>query len=318
IMMPGMSGLDLLKLLRGTYSPTELPVIMVSAVDESRNVAAALDLGANDYVTKPVDFAVAMARVRSHLNQRRSEEALRASEERYALAARGTNDGLWDWDLVGHKVHYSPRWKSMLGYEEAEITEEPEQWLDRVHPEDADAFREQLNEFWLAPDKTDFACEHRIRHQDGEYRWILCRGTVLHDSGGDATRMAGSITDITSSKVFDYLTGLPNRIQFSERLQQALDQYHPDDPQTQFAVLFIDLDRFKVVNDSLGHLAGDQLLVEVAKRLKKVVRVAPREGSADLVARFGGDEFAVLLDALPNPHEATRVAHRLQTALCAP
>jgi diguanylate cyclase (GGDEF)-like protein/PAS domain S-box-containing protein len=315
IMMPGMSGLDLLQLLRSTHTQNDLPIIMVSAVGDSPKVAEALDLGANDYVTKPIDFAVALARIRSHLNQKRAEEALRASEERYALAVRGTDDGLWDWDLAANRIYYSPRWKSMMGFEEHEISDKPEEWLDRIHPDEGASFRAEIRRLSLPGEHAKLATELRLRHKDGSYRWFLCRGTALHGPGAGTVRMTGSMTDITASKVYDSLTGLANRVQFSERLQQGL---RTTTDRRSLAVLFIDLDRFKVVNDSLGHIVGDQLLTGVARRLRNVVRTDESERSSDLIARFGGDEFAVLLEDLSDPNDAVRVAHRIQQSLRSP
>src|SRR5882724_4224241 len=136
IEMPEVSGLDALKTLREAYSAIELPIIMVTAKDQSEDIVKALNLGANDYLTKPIDFPVALARIRTQASLKKADEALRESEERYALAAQGANDGLWDWNLVDNVIYFSSRWKIMLGYQEAEIRNCPEEWLDRIHVAD--------------------------------------------------------------------------------------------------------------------------------------------------------------------------------------
>ena len=311
IMMPGMSGLELLKLLRATYSPTALPVIMVSALNESERVVEALNLGANDYITRPIDFPVATARINSHLARKWTEEALRESEERYALAARGANDGLWDWDLKANRIYYSPRWKEMLGYSEHDIGDNPDEWLTRIHDEDWKRVNSELTSHWSQQNQGEYISEHRILHKNGSYRWVLSRGIVLHAKNGDATRMAGSLTDITDSKAYDVLTGLPNRVLFTERLIRSIEQTRSK-PSNLFAVLFVDLDRFKVVNDSLGHLVGDQLLVGVTKRLGLSVRVEKLGRGEDIIARLGGDEFAILLTNLDRQADAVTIADRIQ------
>src|SRR5438132_3050938 len=136
IEMPEISGLDALQTLRESYSPIELPIIMVTAKNQSDDIVKALDMGANDYLTKPIDFPVALARIGTQLSHKKAQEALRESEERYALAARGANDGLWDWNLVTGAVYFSPRWKAMLGYQDAHIGARPEEWFDRIHDAD--------------------------------------------------------------------------------------------------------------------------------------------------------------------------------------
>ena len=315
-MMPGLSGIDLLRQLRTRFSAARLPIIMVTALGESERVVEALNLGANDYISKPVDFPVALARIKAQIERKRAEEALRESEERYALAARGTNDGLWDWDLSAHRVYFSTRWKEMLGYRDAEIDGKPEEWLSRIHKEDRVRVQSELEARWYGAAEGECAVEHRMLHKDGTYRWMLSRGVVQRDEQGKAVRMAGSQTDITSSKAFDPLTGLPNRTQFHERLAACLE-HAAANPAPPFAVLLLDLDRFKVVNDSLGHAAGDELLIHVAQRLRSAVRSTPpgmRGETHDLIARMGGDEFAILLENVDG-EGAIRIAERIRESV---
>jgi diguanylate cyclase (GGDEF)-like protein/PAS domain S-box-containing protein len=256
------------------------------------------------------------------IERKKTEEALRQSEERYALAARGANDGLWDWHVSTNKVYFSSRWKSMLGYDEADPVDSPEEWFKLVHPDDRKQFEAKIAAHvdGLTP---HMECEYRILHKDGKYRWVLSRGLAVRDKSGKVYRMAGSQTDITERKVaeqqmlhdafHDALTGLPNRALFTDRLQhrllQAAKQRRSD---YMFAVLFLDLDRFKIINDSLGHLVGDRLLVAVSQRLAQSLR------PGDTVARLGGDEFAILLEDLTDREQTERITERLQKELLSP
>src|SRR5579871_2820066 len=227
IMMPGMTGVEALQELRKRHSADQLPVIMVTALQDSERVVEALDLGANDYITKPVDFPVAVARIKAQLARKAAGSAIRQSEERYALAARGANDGLWDWDLTSGKMYYAERWKAMLGYGESEIGDTPEEWFSRAHPADLEGLRRVLHAEGQNT-AAAFECEHRLRHRDGSYRWMRCRGAAVRDSEGRAVRMAGSLTDITAGKVFDPLTGLANRVRLIERLNEEFAAFQKD------------------------------------------------------------------------------------------
>jgi diguanylate cyclase (GGDEF)-like protein/PAS domain S-box-containing protein len=319
IEMPDVSGLDALQSLRESFSPIELPIIMVTAKNQSDDIVKALEMGANDYLTKPIDFPVALARIGTQLSHKNAQEALRESEERYALAARGANDGLWDWNLVTNAVYFSPRWKSMLGFGEDEIHDRLEEWFGRIHDADRDRVKEEIaaHQKGLTP---HFESEHRLLHKDGGFRWMLSRGLAVHDATGKALRMAGSQTDITERKVSDPLTGLPNRLLFIDRLGRLI-KHSKRRKDHLFAVLFLDLDGFKMINDSLGHLMGDQLLVGVASRLEKCLRssdTVARLGETFTVARLGGDEFTILLDDIKEPLDANRAAERLMKSLAPP
>ncbi len=294
------------------------PVIILTNVQNESIAARAVRLGAQDYLIKREVNERTLARaIRYAVERQRAEEALRASEERYALAVNGANDGLWDWDLGRDAVYYSPRWKAILGYREGEVGEKPGEWLDRVHPDDLERLRGALSEH-LEGRTPHFECEHRVLTRSGEVLWVLTRGLAVRDPAGVASRLAGSLTDITARKLaeeqllhdafHDALTGLANRALCLDRLEHTLRQYRRD-PEKVFGVLFFDLDRFKTINDSLGHSVGDHLLVEVARRLQRFLR------PGDTVARLGGDEFAVILTDIDGVADATHVAERIHELL---
>ncbi|MFN7926269.1 MAG: EAL domain-containing protein, partial [Bryobacteraceae bacterium] len=296
--------------------PSELPIIMVTALTDSASMVEALNQGANDYITKPVDFPVALARVHSQLRRKWAETALRESEERFALAAQGTNDGLWDWDIRGNMMYYSPRWCEMLGIEPGTLEPTLVEWLSRVHPDDAGSLRQEL-ELARQGSVTEFINEHRVMHADGSYRWMLARASVRRGNDGTAIRMAGSQTDVTKNKAYDALTSLPNRVLLVEQLSEKLARFRAG-KEAPFAVFFLDIDRFKVINDSLGHRAGDRLLVEVGQRLRRSIRQNTNGRPEDIVARLGGDEFALLVSNVNGPSVTQVIAARIIKELQAP
>lgn len=245
------------------------------------------------------------------LVQRTAE--LRASEERYALAERGTQDGLWDWNLLTNKIYYAPRWKELMGLEATRVTDSPNEWFGRIASSQISAFHHKLTAHIDGVDQR-METELEINHPDGNPRWVLCRSAAVRDAEGRAIRLAGSLVDITELKLaqeklrklaqHDRLTGLPNRSVFLDRLREEMSRTKRD-PSRLSAVLFFDFDRFKLINDGLGHNVGDAMLVSIADRFRKVLR------GGDLAARVGGDEFVVLLSQLKSRDEAIETCKRL-------
>ncbi len=235
-------------------------------------------------------------------------------EERFSLIASGARDGLWDWNIRTRRFYYSPRWKQMLDYRDEEISSSPEEWFGRVHPEDIAELRAAILRH-LHGQTPHFEATYRIRNKEKTYRWMACRALAVRDSTGSAYRMVGSQTDITEFKAAeeqltrdlsrDPLTGLANRARLLESLAASLEKAK-EQTEYRFALLVMNLDRFKLLNDSMGHEAGDQLLELAARRLESCVR------NGDLVARLGGDEFAVLADSIRDEGHAVRIAERIQ------
>lgn len=312
-------GLD--TFLRVHAAAPHLPVVVQSGLDEDEVALEAVARGAQDYLVKR-SFTQEIVRraLRYAIERGRIERELRESRERYRLALAGANDGVWDWDLVSGQFRVSERWCEMLGLPAAEVSEDVEDWLSLLHPTERDDLWEAVQAH-LEGRTPHLEVEHRILHRDGGWRWVRTRGLAVRDAQGRATRVAGSQGDITERRNFearlvqeattDALTGLANRSAFVERLRGALARTAVE-PSRGCAVLFVDLDRFKVVNDSLGHHVGDRLLVAVAQRLRMSVR------PQDVVARFGGDEFALLVEPMLARERVEELAARLHRTLAVP
>jgi diguanylate cyclase (GGDEF)-like protein/PAS domain S-box-containing protein len=271
-----------------------------------------------DYAAVALENADLYQKARQEITERRRvEDALRESEERYELAVRAANDGLWDWNLAKGVIYYSPRWKQMLGYADDEIGDNPNEWFNRVHPDDIAQLKTNISAH-IKGLSAHFECEYRMQHSNGMYRWMLSRGMAVMGTNKTAQRLAGSQTDITLRKqaedkllhdaMHDSLTELPNRALFIDRLKHVIERSMRDSRHI-YAVIFLDLDRFKDVNDSLGHLTGDQLLIATAHLLQSILR------PMDTVARLGGDEFVILLEDIRDVSDVTRVADRIQRKL---
>ena len=250
----------------------------------------------------------------------RAEHRLKRSEERFAQIADAANDGLWEWDLRRDELYASARWRALVGLGGAAGVCRPQEWLDRVHADDIGSLKAALDAH-LSGSTDCFQHEHRIRVDGTTYRLFHCRAVAVRGPNQRPLRLAGSLTDVTeralvqeqlrSVGTHDPLTGLCNRAVFVEQLGRRLEDLKARRG-PRFATLYLDLDRFKVVNDSLGHIVGDQLLTAVSRRLEACLR------PGDALARLGGDEFAVLVNGLSDETQANAVALRIQDALKSP
>ena len=281
------------------------PILALLPDDDGTTIEGALEVGCNDYLVIPAtskDIETKLRflghRVGAAYELVESNRLLRSALDRFVLACGGQDDGIWDWDVGRNTVYYSPRWKEMLGYVEGEIGNSPDHWFDLVHTDDRERLKTMIDAN-LAGSMTPLEHRYRIRHRDGDYRWMLTRAEMLRDDGGAVHRIVGRQIDVDGTEdedgetrvggLHDPLTKLPNRTVLVDRLRNAFARAVRE-PSRPFAVLFFDLDRFKNVNDSLGHLAGDKLLASIAHRVRATCR------PADTVARFGGDEFVIIVE----------------------
>jgi diguanylate cyclase (GGDEF)-like protein/PAS domain S-box-containing protein len=233
--------------------------------------------------------------------------------DRYALAWQGAGDGIWDWDLATDRLWLSASWRALVGAksEDGALSE----WFDRVHPADQEAVQGAIRAH-LDGRSERFENEHRLRHEDGSWRWVLARGQATRDASGKALRFSGSTMDVTEPKataglLHDALTGLSNRAHFLDLARRSFARTRRREGD-RLAILFLDVDRFKPVSERLGNAAGDELLVQMGERLQTCLR----EG--DTLARQGGDDFSILLDDVEEPADAEIVARRIHDVTSQP
>lgn len=261
----------------------------------------------------------AVLRLRAHEMLKRFNRELDESEQRWRFAVEGTGDGIWDWNLERNEISFSERWKSMFGFGGIELNQSTDNWFKRIHPEDV-AQAMMLIEKLVKGEREDYSQEYRMRCKDNQWKWVLDRGMVLNrDSAGRPRHLLGIVADVSKIKQseqalwqyanVDTLTGLPNRRMFYSSLEQALQKAKRG--HYKLAMIFLDLDGFKEVNDTQGHDQGDLLLKESARRLSNCV------SENDLVARLGGDEFVLILDHV-DVHYVEQVARNVISRLNAP
>ena len=272
------------------------------------------------YTHQDVDLLTSVAdQIALAIERKRSEEALRISQERFELVTRATSDAIWDWNLQTGELWWNEGFRTLFGYQVEEIGTDIESWISRVHPDDSERVTNDIHRH-IESGRHNWTDEYRFRRRDGSYASVIDRGYVVHDDAGMPIRMLGSMMDVTERKsleeqlthqaLHDPLTKIANRALFRDRVDHALAKLTRN--RNSLAVLFLDLDNFKAINDSMGHAAGDKLLVSVADRLQDCLR------NTDTPVRLGGDEFAVLVETVHRSDEVAMIAERIKAVFSEP
>ncbi|MEM8719492.1 MAG: EAL domain-containing protein [Cyanobacteria bacterium P01_G01_bin.39] len=357
VVMPDINGYQVCEQLKANQVTQNIPIIFLSASNNSVDRVKALSAGGVDYINKPFQLDEVLLRIRNQLqlqaaqkkilkfnteleqriqertaqleaaNQELTYEVkernevtklLRESEEKLESILNSLEEVVWSADVETNQLLFLNRSaQEVYGRPVNELLDNPNLRLDSIHPDDRDRVVSSLIN---SPVKSN-DLEYRIIQPSGEIRWVWERSRLIYSENGIANRRDGIISDVTERKQIeaelsyeakhDSLTNLPNRAAFMERLEQALESSYRQ-PGYLFAVLFIDLDRFKIVNDSLGHQFGDELLITVAQILTDCCR------TQDFVARLGGDEFTILLDRIDTIDIAVAIAKSINEQLNEP
>src|ERR1044072_2311294 len=303
-----------LELVRNAFSSRpRAPVLILTGQGSHEIDPEGTRLGLTDFLDKGELPSQALERsIRYAVSHHRALNELSQSEERYALAVRAANDGLWDWDLTTDRIRLSPRWYAILGLGDQPGETTAAEWYAFVHPDDVAGLKAAI-EGYLAGSTAQLQHEHRMRHADGSWRWTLSRGLAVRNVDGTPARMAGSLSDIddrraTGQPLHDKLTGLPNRTLLVERMTRA-SQRMTRDPNVGWALLCLELDGLDAINAKVGRAAGDALLVALGVRVARGLR------PGDPAARVRGRPLAVLLGGADALDDAATAAQRVRGCL---
>ncbi len=328
VMMPGMDGFQTCEAIRRLPEGERVPVLIMTGLEDVESVARAYEVGATDFASKSINALLLSHRARYLLRGSKMLEALRESQATLDRAQRVAQLGSWEWDLVNDRFVVTEQTLNILGTTAYKFAGTLEAFKQAIHPEDREAWIQSLE--GLLTGQSHHSLDHRVVRPTGVERTVHEEAEAERDREGQVIRVIGTIQDVTDRRqaeaqleylaYFDPLTGLPNRRLFLDRLSHTLQtaiRY-----QRLGSVIAIDIDRFKRINDTLGHSAGDQLLQEVGERLVQSIRrsdMIARQSGADeggvTVARFGGDEFYILLNEIGSAQDAAKVTTRLLETL---
>ncbi|MGI9336340.1 MAG: putative bifunctional diguanylate cyclase/phosphodiesterase [Gammaproteobacteria bacterium] len=345
VMMPELDGFETCDQLRREPGGRHVPIVMMTGLDDLESIKHAYEVGATDFITKPFAYEVLTQRVRYMVRAKRTADELRRtatelreSEARLEQAQRIARLGHWEWNIDRNRMRCSREFCTIFGFESDASSMDCEDLITAVHPDDRQFVRDAMQA--AIDDGTAYKIEFRIRREDGSERVVTQEAEAVNDEDGNAVRIMGTAQDTTERRraeeqvrylaYYDNVTGLPNRTFLREQLRSVLATARRKDEM--IGVLFLDLDGFKLVNDTLGHSAGDLLLQNVAQRLGECVREGDQITRLDsedfeeeepwldpnVVARLGGDEFVILLTNITRSEEAGAVAVRIANSLARP
>ncbi len=296
--LPGMSGLEVLRALRATHPAELLPVLMVTAFDETERLEEALASGASDYLNKPIHYPAVRARLKAQLERAQAARALQQTREREALVLSATNDGIWEWDAASQRLQHSPNWFALLAWGDQAAPDTIDAWMARIHPDDVDETRQTFERFISSPEQATLRLQYRLRGGDEEYRWIETRGAAMRDALGLCQRLAGTHTDISALRYLNRVTQLPNLQRLADRFDTHLQRLQGD-PQACVGVLvaqILDLDHqldfaggqtfgkaVEIIAENLSGRLGDDVLIGSGELASQIV-LLPQDPRVDAAA----------------------------------
>ena len=331
VLLPGKDGFTVCQEIRAHPDGQNTPILMMTGLDDIDSIHKAYGAGATDFITKPINWQILAYRVNYIYRSSKVFKDLRTSESRLNQAQQLARMGSWEWSPVLDYVQLSDTCRQVLGLKSISDVRDISSFIAAIHTRDRQHFRKALDAIMTNGRALSIDCQLN-QNDDNDKRFVHLEAELPEDRPNRSMMVTGTVQDISDRKMaeerirylayYDSLTGLPNRVLFKEHLKRSLAAVKQH--RRQLAVLFLDLDRFKGINDSLGHDIGDLLLQKVADRLTRYVRpydVVGREGSDQkdsLIARLGGDEFTILLEGISSPEIAAKVARRVIETLEAP
>lgn len=325
VMMPELDGYAACTQMRQIPGSSYVPIVVLTGLDDADSVDRAYEVGATDFVTKPINFSLLNHRLRYVLRASHAMRQLEGSERRLTASQRIAQVGHWDWHINGANYTWSPQARQILGVDEDQPLGDLDAFCEIVHPADRQAVQAWFTD--TCQGQSTASITHRLQFANEEIKHVRLMAEPVHAETGEVSRLYGVMQDITELRqaenrvrelaFTDTVTGLPNRAFFHERLAHTIGMARRNG--RRMALLFLDLDDFKRINDTLGHEIGDRVLKDVAERLHHSIRetdVAGRPlgespGSRDDLARLGGDEFTLLLTEIGDASDAAVVARRI-------